>query len=452
LISGDNKGYASYRFEHDVKKSGFVAGFAQTNCGDVTPNLNLNNTGPGKDDTESTAIIGERQFVEAKQLFDQAGEKLEGPIDYRHTFVDFSKTVVAGEFTGQGDQPLWPSAFGYAFAAGSTEDGGGHPLFKEGMKERNALIDGIIRAAARPPEPGENFRDGHKPKVILLATGLYRPPMQEQVLPLGLVRVGSMVWVVGPCEYTTMAGRRIREAVAKELGVEPQRVIIAGYANDFAGYVTTYEEYQTQQYEGGHTLFGPWTEAAHRQEFVKLARAMAKGETVTPQAQPVDMRPFAKSTWSEGPVEKDPPEAKFGDVAVAPAQKVKADDEVSLAFWTGRPSNDYRRQDRFFTIERETAPGKWEPVIRDGDWGATCRWLQVIEKKEGDAKEKKPEAYSFALTGLKLKPDPYQMTVRWLTKDAAPGTYRVVHFGRVKREQGVERFTSTSPSFQIIAD
>jgi neutral ceramidase len=52
LISGDNKGYAAYAMEqaHGTRHSGkpeFVAAFAQSNAGDVTPNLNLNNTGPG---------------------------------------------------------------------------------------------------------------------------------------------------------------------------------------------------------------------------------------------------------------------------------------------------------------------------------------------------------------------------------------------------------------------
>ena len=39
LISGDNKGYAAYRFEEDFPKQNFVAAFAQTDAGDVSPNL-----------------------------------------------------------------------------------------------------------------------------------------------------------------------------------------------------------------------------------------------------------------------------------------------------------------------------------------------------------------------------------------------------------------------------
>src|SRR5262249_47461350 len=152
-------------------KPEFVAAFAQSNAGDVTPNLNLNNTGPGKTDTESTRIIGERQARVAQKLLERAGEPLRGPIALRHAFVDFSQLTVAGEFTGAGTQRTWPSALGYAFAAGSTEDGGGHPLFREGMKEPNPLIDGFVRTALPGLSPTEELRKGQKPKAILFVTG-----------------------------------------------------------------------------------------------------------------------------------------------------------------------------------------------------------------------------------------------------------------------------------------
>ena len=70
----------------------------------------------------------------------------------------------------------------------------------------------------------------------------------------------------------------------------PVIVVIAGYANDYAGYVTTHEEYESQQYEGGHTLFGPWTEAGYRQEFVRLAHALKTGKPIESSAMPEDMR------------------------------------------------------------------------------------------------------------------------------------------------------------------
>ncbi len=458
LVSGDNKGYASIRLEADrrladAKAQPFVALFAQTNCGDVSPNIGANFTGPGKTDSESTQIIGQRQFEVARQLIEKASEKIEGPIETLQTFVDFSTLVVSDEFTGHGDQHLFASAFGYPFAAGA-EDGRGHPLFREGMKEPNPLIDGIIRAAIHPPEPSAEFRAGHRPKVILFAPGLYRPPMQEQVLPLGLVRLGSVVLVVGPCEYTTMAGRRIRKGVAQVLDIEPSRVVIAGYSNDFAGYVTTFEEYQSQQYEGGHTLFGPWTEAGHRQEFVKLARALKNKETIAPSVMPVDWRGKVTSTWQEGPDESSPQGGKFGDVVTPPAASYKPGDRAEVVIWTGNPSNDYHRGEKYFAVERQEG-GAWKQVVDDGAWETKIEWKQTekLDPKLVDKsvkKDPKLEAFKLSPAPRELRPDPFQATLRWnIPKEMPVGTYRFVHYGRHKASGKVERFESATPSFQV---
>merc|ERR1712072_404086 len=103
LISGDNKGYASYLFEESMNPQGtlpgtgeFVAAFAATNLGDVSPNTRgpycmdtglpcdlvhstCNNKsemcvgrGPGKDMTESAQIIGQKQYDKAKELYQHA--------------------------------------------------------------------------------------------------------------------------------------------------------------------------------------------------------------------------------------------------------------------------------------------------------------------------------------------------------------------------------------------
>lgn len=460
LITGDNKGYAAYSFERSMGtkytgKNEFVAAFAQANCGDVTPKLNLDGTGPGKNDTESTQIIGERQANTARELFKNATEKLSGPIDIRHTFIDFSKLVVADEFTGQGERHLCPSAFGYSFAAGSTEDGKGHPLFREGMTEQNPLIDNIIKAAVNPPPISDEYRNCQKPKAILFATGLYQPPMQEQVLAVSVVRIGPLALVVGPCEYTTMTGRRFREAVGRELGIDPKLIVISGYSNDFSGYVTTYQEYQKQQYEGGHTIFGPWTESGYRQEFVKLARALKEGQAVTPSVQPTDMRATAKNTWTDGPDENAPKDAKFGDISGDVNESYKPGDELTVSFWTGNPSNDYKRTDRYFEVQRLVkAPDQWETVVRDGDWGATCRWEQVkappvLDEKGNPIKEKK-EAFSLAPIPLKHRPEPFLFIVKWQIDEKVPkGTYRVVHHGRYKKDGKVERFDAKTRDFTI---
>src|SRR6185436_18607806 len=82
-------------------------------------------------------------------------------------------------------------------------------------------------------------------KPIVLTMGTMQPyPWTPEVLPLQIVRLGNLALVATPFEPTTMAGRRLREAVEAELmrlGVD--HVVIAGLSNAYAGYVATREEY-----------------------------------------------------------------------------------------------------------------------------------------------------------------------------------------------------------------
>ena len=55
-------------------------------------------------------------------------------------------------------------------------------------------------------------------------------------------------------------------------------------SNAYCGYVTTYEEYQCQCYEGGHTVFGEWTLAAFQTKFKELALQLLKN----PESRTID--------------------------------------------------------------------------------------------------------------------------------------------------------------------
>jgi neutral ceramidase len=184
LLNGDNKGYASYLMEKHFNgndtlpgKGDFVAAFASSNLGDVSPNTNgaicidtgapffcrelyartttvivrsLNfdrlqieglpcnfNTstcngkamnciafGPGKDMFESTEIIGRKQFEHGLLLFQDAPklDRLSGEVSFRHSFVDMSNrnvTLANGNVV-----KTCPAALGYSFAGGTTDGPG----------------------------------------------------------------------------------------------------------------------------------------------------------------------------------------------------------------------------------------------------------------------------------------------------------------------------------------
>jgi len=434
FLTGDSKGFASIQFERQKEATSgepgsFVAAFAQSNCGDVTGNLNLNNTGPGSDDFESTQIVGQRQLDVALRLYENANEVLTGPIDLRRTSVDFSNLAIDDEFTKAGPQHTSVAAYGYSFAAGSTEDGGGHPLFQEGMKKRSPVIDLLSYQIFPNLQPDDRIRQLHFPKAILFAPGVAKTdPGLAQVLPISICRIGQLVLVVGPAEFTTMSGRRIRRSVEEVLGKTVTHCVIAGYSNAYGAYVSTREEYEMQQYEGGHTLFGPWTLAGYQQEYVRLARAMAEGAPADlgpiPNRDPIPVKLRTIRFGSD----ITPEDAEFGDPLALPDSEYTRGDRVEVAFWTGHPRNSFHTGGNYLSVEHQLA-GKWETVYTDSDWETRCQWQPSRSPQQ-----------------------PCHINITWdIPSDVEPGDYRIVHHGRYRLEAESEPrlFQSVTAPFRV---
>jgi Neutral/alkaline non-lysosomal ceramidase, N-terminal len=84
------------------------------------------------DEFESTRIIADRQFEKAVELFNSASEEINGKIDSRHIYVNFSQLEVAIISNGKQEMvKTCPAAMGFAFAAGTT-DGPGAFDFTQG--------------------------------------------------------------------------------------------------------------------------------------------------------------------------------------------------------------------------------------------------------------------------------------------------------------------------------
>jgi len=102
-------------------------------------------------------------------------------------------------------------------------------------------------------------------------------PWTPQILPLQIVKLGTIALCAFPFEITTIAAQRLKKTLEDILlGKGYTDVILCPYSNAYNGYITTYEEYQVQEYEGGHTVFGEWSLAAVQTEFEKLALEMLK--------------------------------------------------------------------------------------------------------------------------------------------------------------------------------
>ena len=78
--------------------------------------------GPGEDMFESTEIIGRSQYEHGIALFQNASERLDGDVAFRHSFIDMSNHSVTLE-NGTVVKTC-PAALGYSFAAGTTDGPG----------------------------------------------------------------------------------------------------------------------------------------------------------------------------------------------------------------------------------------------------------------------------------------------------------------------------------------
>jgi neutral ceramidase len=417
LISGDHKGYASLKMEQEFgvtynSDDDFVAAFAQADPGDVTPNTNLDNTGPGATDVETTQIMGERQLEVARQLFADARERVNGQIDSRRVYADLSSYEVQDQFTQAGPQSTCPSAYGYSFAGGSTEDGGGHFLFREGMTEQKFWLDWLIRFVTGAPEWTESVKACQFPKPILFETGTGNPPLQSQIRSVTVARLGQLVIVALPVEVTTMAGRRLRESVMSELGEWAEHIVLSGYANGYAGYVTTPEEYMLQQYEAGHVLHGRWSLPAYQQIVTALAGDLQSGNETAVKIEYDDWREKAVGQELPGDVGSVPAGGKSpGDALPLGESRVQGGEIMLAEFWSANPTAYYSRDEKeianvlenFLLVEHNTAEG-WKTVADDGDWTTRISW-----RMEGDS---------------------YIARLSWdVPVDSPAGEYRFRHFG-----------------------
>ncbi|MBI5925486.1 MAG: neutral/alkaline ceramidase [Aquabacterium sp.] len=433
LISGDNKGYAAYHWEHEhagvryrTDKAPFVAAFAQTNPGDMSPNLNLKpGSGPTEDEFENTRIIGLRQADKALSLSAQSTTLLQGAVDYRMRYVDMSQVTVSGAYTPDGKpHTTCPAALGTSFAAGSEEDGPGPGIAKEGQSNPFlAAVGGFVFW------PSESLRQCHGVKEVVIPVGDMKPyPWSPEVLPLQLVRLGQLYLATLPGEPTIMSGYRIRRQLAQTLGVDVKQVLVVGYTNAYTQYITTPEEYSIQDYEGGSTLFGPYTQPAYQQELDKLARDMVNSTPTINNLQPRDLN-CCQMNFQTGVLMDLPAFGKrFGSVLKDASGSYKAGDTVSVRFQTGHPKNNLRRNGSFLEVQRQVG-GNWVAVADDGDWSTRYRWTRTF--------------------GAESAAD-----ISWTIPAGTPaGSYRIVHYGDAKNLIGtITSFTGTSSVFQVQAN
>lgn len=465
LISGDNKGKASQMFEKlmngdDVMtgKGDFVAAFASTNLGDVSPNLKgphcidtgdpcdlIHSTcngftekcmaaGPGKDMFDSTKIIAERQFDMSLSLLHAENQtEVSGPVDFIHQWIDMTNQEVELE-DGTTAKTCKP-AMGYSFAAGTT-DGPGAFDFTQGTNSSNPFWDfvaGIIKS------PSDEQVACHAPKPILLDTGeMFWPyDWHPHIIDTQLLRLGQFVIAALPGEFTTMSGRRMRKSITEALdAVEGSeegsefKVVLAGLSNVYTHYIATFEEYQRQRYEAASTIFGPHSLQAYQQQYSRLADTMLRGNSIDEGSPPDDLSD-KQISLVPGVVFDNPPLGyNFGDCTLQPPNSVQPGDTVSVKFVSAHLRNNMMLESTYLAVERQVNDTTWQWVATDADWETKLHWTRTN-----------------VILGEST------VTIEWeIPENAANGTYRIMHRGYHKDIFSSKHFYSgLTNSFSVIS-
>jgi len=442
LISGDNKGYASYLMEKHYNgnttfpgKGSFVAAFASTNLGDVSPNIAgpkcldtgspcemTTSTcdgrmdlcvafGPGRDMFESTEIIGRRQYDKAVGLIRQEDltSLLHGTVRSRHSFVDLSNCNVT--LPNETIVQTCPAALGLSFAGG-TIDGAGGLNFHQGVNSSNpfwAMVFGYLSL------PSKEQVACQAPKPIMLNTGSIKLPYDwdPNTIPISIFQIGNLFILNVPSELTTMAGRRLRKAVREvliEYGMKDPVVTIAGLSNSYTHYVTTFEEYQAQRYEAASTLYGSYTLDAYIQEFRRITYDLLNGRPSDSQGPPRDLSKYQISLLPPVQFDAIAPGRAFGEVVEDANDAYPSDgtETVRVVFRSANPRNNQRIEGTFLTVDHLTDRGVWETLLTDGDWDTRYYWKGGTASTFG---------MSFA-------------EIHWsIPANTQQGLYRICHYG-----------------------
>lgn len=465
LVSSDNVGYASVLFEKKINrnsmigKGDFVAAFASTNLGDVSPNTMGPKcefsgnpctaqytcpgakemcfaSGPGKDMFESTSIIANKIFNEAWSLWSSGmATEVKGPVRIVHRFVDMpkQKATFYNQTTKQQEEVhgCLP-AMGYSFAAGTT-DGPGSFSFEQGTTTSNPFWNTVRNFLAKPTAEDVKCQ-GAKP--ILLATGRMVLPYQWQpkIVSTHFALIGNVALAGVPGEFTTMSGRRLREAVKNAITEEDKtlgdvKVVLAGLCNTYSDYIATPEEYQIQRYEGASTIFGPHTLTIYLEQYIDLAKHAVNGKPVEPGPTPPDLSK-EKLISLVPPVLYDSPKwgKEFGDCVKQPARTARPGDTVTVRFIAGHPRNNFMTGSTYLTVERLEENETWTSVATDADWETKFIW----------------ERTSVILGSS-------QVIVKWeVPENVLPGEYRIRHNGYYRYILGgVYPYQGVSNHFEV---
>lgn len=493
LVSGDIKGLASYYFERSMLDPSiripssqlgnhFVAAFAQGgNEGDVTPNIipaqcdepddptrdgltcNRNphvcssnfvckGFGPGKDNWEWLETNSRTHYNVAKELFDSSNSVKLKPIETRPLLNYIS--VYWNMTRSVGCSP----AFGYSVIAGTT-DGPGPKFAGIWQGDLNPQVNIVTRIRdliLRKPTKAQ--MKCQYPKPIALDFEYLNSKSEEyrwmhDHLELQLFRIGSVFIYSSPVELSTMSGRRIirkMKPILEEYYGNNIEIVITGLANQYAGYMTTWEEYQVQRYEGASTLWGPSSLDSLIMGYETMTHLLLQKESKKDMCEENENlvddpgpRPASdvclfktRLTYQVRLIfphsyDELPADSFFGKILNSASLKREyhPGDTVQVIFQGASPRNGFHNVPTFLTVEcYKPSSREWITVYDDGD-PCTRYWF----------------AFEHILSSVST------VTITWfIDPGEQQGLYRIRYLGKYKTNDGqIHDINSATLSFSV---
>lgn len=333
-VHGDHRGLAAMDFESQLQKQfgqPVVTAFAQESAGDISPNFRWDakrklRVGAFDDDHDSAQFVADamRNLAHRITMDEPALETLSDESGANLQYLHLPGFRFEAPEAPNVEVELGDAVMGLGFIQGTKEGPGPlHPMRHMARRFTSKLRDA-------KGGKGLELRKNHGNKLPFLDTGrgtqgdafgfvpvryptvpavvdftvrtykyyksigaLDEHPWTPTTLPFQILRLGQLWLAAVPAEATMIAGARIRAQLLKTIGTPldadaPRpRVVVAPYSNDYAAYVTTYEEYREQWYEGASTMFGPHTLSAMRHFFDAMTANLAHGATLSlPVAEP----------------------------------------------------------------------------------------------------------------------------------------------------------------------
>jgi neutral ceramidase len=200
----------------------------------------------------------------------------------------------------------------------------GLPVFTGSEEGRGPLYDATGVSFEGRHQPVSVGPQGDKIPVVTDANHQDDP----NAVPVQVIRVGDHLLADVPGEPTVEMGRRMRAAMlAASAGSGIRKVAIVGLANEYVDYYTTPAEYDFQDYEGGHTVYGRFSGYLIRDQLAELAQRLRKGQPAPAPYEfdptngvKADGAPYGSGAPSAAAVSQPAPAARF---VVARASRIQ---------------------------------------------------------------------------------------------------------------------------------